>query len=148
MYPFIIVATIVGLDQIIKAFILKNIVPVEQITIINHFLSLVYVENYGVAFGMFKNNVTFFIITTALIACFLIFMLIKLRGKSLHLNICISSILGGAIGNLIDRVRLGFVVDYISFSFFPPVFNLADSAIVVGAFFMAVIVIFDKNLEI
>ncbi|HWQ29814.1 MAG TPA: signal peptidase II, partial [Negativicutes bacterium] len=67
---------------------------------------------------------------------------------SMPATICLSLILGGAIGNLIDRLRLGYVVDYLSFSIFPPVFNFADSAIVVGAILLSIILVFDKRIQI
>lgn len=67
----------------------------------------------------------------------------KIPGSTFY-KFTLSMILGGAIGNLIDRVRLGYVVDFIDFKFFPAVFNLADSMIVVGAFLLCYVLIF-KN---
>ncbi|HOE57893.1 MAG TPA: signal peptidase II, partial [Bacillota bacterium] len=68
------------------------------------------------------------------------------HNKSISVTVCLSLILGGAIGNLIDRIRMGYVIDYLSFTIFPPVFNLADSAIVVGAILLCLIIAFNKNI--
>jgi len=147
LYPFIIAAVIVALDQIIKNVLVKALAN-GPIVVIRNFFNLVYVENYGIAFGMFKNKTLFFIITQSIIAIIISYVIYKLHSKSMPLTICLSLILGGAIGNLIDRIRIGFVIDYLSFSIFPPVFNLADSAIVVGAILLSLLLLFDKNIKI
>lgn len=147
MYPVMIAAAVVVLDQIIKNFISNNVMT-GQITVIKNFFYLTYVENYGIAFGMFQNKRIFFIITTSIIACAVLYMIYKFYRSNIMVTVCLSLILGGAIGNLIDRVRLGYVVDYLHFTIFPPVFNLADSAIVVGAFLLGAVIILDKDLKI
>jgi len=106
------------------------------------------VENYGIAFGMFKNKVLFFIVTNCIISAAVAFMIYKYRNKSVPVTICLSLILGGAIGNVIDRIKFGYVIDYLSFTIFPPVFNLADSAIVVGAILLSLLLIFGKDIKI
>lgn len=145
MYPVIIAAAIIVLDQIIKKIII-NALERGSITVIKNFLNLVYVENYGIAFGMFKNKTLFFIITQSIIALLIAFMIFRFHNKSISVTVCLSLILGGAIGNLIDRIRMGYVIDYLSFTIFPPVFNLADSAIVVGAILLCLIIAFNKNI--
>lgn len=147
MYPVLIAAAVVVLDQIIKNVLVKALEN-GSITVIKNFFYLVYVENYGIAFGMFKNKTLFFIITQCIISVLIAFMIYRFHDKSIPVAICLSLILGGAIGNLIDRIRLGYVVDYFSFTIFPPVFNLADSAIVVGAILLSLILIFNKDIKI
>ena len=147
LYPIFIVAAVIALDQIIKIALVKALEN-GQITVINNFFHLIYVENYGIAFGMFKNKTLFFIITQSLLSVLIAFMIYKFHDKSIPMTICMSLILGGAIGNLIDRIRLGYVIDYFSFTIFPPVFNLADSAIVVGAILLSLILVFDKSINI
>lgn len=147
MYPILIAAAIVALDQIIKNVLVKALAN-GPITVIRNFFQLVYVENYGIAFGMFKNRTMFFIITQSLISVIIAFVIYKLFRRSIPVTICLSMILGGAIGNLIDRIRVGYVIDYLSFSIFPPVFNLADSAIVVGAVLLSLLLVFDKSIKI
>ena len=147
MYPVLIAAAVVAFDQIIKNILTKALAS-GPITVVKNFFNLVYVENYGIAFGMFKNKVMFFIVTNCIISVVMAFMIYKFRFKSIPVTVCLSLILGGAIGNLIDRIRLGYVIDYLSFTIFPPVFNLADSAIVVGAILLSLLLIFNKDIKI
>ena len=147
MYPVLIVAAVVAFDQIIKNVVVKALAD-GPITVIKNFFYLVYVENYGIAFGMFKNKTLFFIITQCIISVLLAFVIYKFQDKYISVTICLSLILGGAIGNVIDRIRIGYVIDYFSFTIFPPVFNLADSAIVVGAILLSLILVFNKEINI
>lgn len=147
MYPVLIAAAVVVFDQIIKNLLTKALAS-GPITVIKNFFNLVYVENYGIAFGMFKNKVIFFIVTNCIISVVMAFMIYKFRYKSTPVTVCLSLILGGAIGNNIDRIRLGYVIDYLSFTIFPPVFNLADSAIVVGAILLSLLLVFNKDISI
>lgn len=147
MYPVLIIAAVVALDQIIKNVVVKALAD-GPITVIKNFFYLVYVENYGIAFGMFKNKTLFFIITQCIISVLLAFVIYKFQDKYISVTICLSLILGGAIGNVIDRIRMGYVIDYFSFTIFPPVFNLADSAIVVGAILLSLILVFNKEIKI
>jgi len=147
LYPIFIAAAVVVIDQIIKNVLVKALEN-GPIVVIKNFFNLIYVENYGIAFGMFKNKTIFFIITQCIISVFIAFVIYKLHDKSIPVTICLSLILGGAIGNLIDRIRLGYVIDFLSFTIFPPVFNIADSAIVVGAILLSLILVFNKEIKI
>ena len=147
MYPVLIAAAVIVSDQVIKNILAKALAS-GPITVIKNFFYLVYVENYGIAFGMFKNNVLFFIFTNCIISAVVAFMIYKYRRISVPVTICLSLILGGAIGNVIDRIRFGYVIDYLSFTIFPPVFNLADSAIVVGAILLSLLLVFGKDIKI
>jgi signal peptidase II len=147
LYPVLIAAAVIISDQIIKNILAKALAS-GPITVIKDFFYLVYVENFGIAFGMFKNKVLFFIVTNCIISAVVAFMIYKYRRISVPVTICLSLILGGAIGNLIDRIRFGYVIDYLSFTIFPPVFNLADSAIVVGAVLLSLLLVFSKDISI
>ncbi|MEW6213594.1 MAG: signal peptidase II [Nitrospirota bacterium] len=140
VYVFLIVLSIIAIDQITKYLIISNLNPSDAIEIFP-FLYLVSVRNTGAAFGMFKHVGSSFFITVSIIAIvFVIWLLI--RDKEGYLSL--SLILGGATGNLIDRVFLGYVVDFIDFSigrFHWPAFNVADAALTVG-----VIIIFLTSL--
>lgn len=142
----IIIVTITILDQFIKMKILDKLAPYKSIEVIKNFFYLTYVENTGISFGLFKGNRITFIILTIIVCIILFYFLYKFRNTNKVIAICIAFILGGAIGNLIDRIRLGYVVDYIHFTFFPPVFNLADAAIVCGAIALSAILVFSKNV--
>ena len=147
MYPIFIAAGVIALDQIMKTVLVKALTE-GPIIVIKNFFYLVYVENYGIAFGMFRNKTLFFIITQCIISVLIAFVVYKFHDKSIYVTICLSLILGGAIGNLIDRIRLGYVIDLFSFTIFPPVFNIADSAIVVGAILLSLILVFNKEIKI
>lgn len=147
MYSILIAAAIVVLDQVLKNVLVKALAD-GPITIIDNFLYLHYVENYGIAFGMLRNKTLFLIIASIIISITVLFFIYRFRNKSIAVTVCLSLILGGAIGNLIDRIRIGYVIDYISFTIFPPVFNLADSAIVVGSILLSIVILLDKNIKI
>ncbi len=146
MYPILIIAAVIALDQFAKLQAVAKLAPNGDFTIIPKFLEFTFVQNYGIAFGMFQNKVLFFIISTSIIAAVILYFIFKMYKKHAFITICLSFILGGAIGNLIDRIRLGYVVDFIHFNFFSPVFNIADSAVVVGAIAMSIAILLTKEL--
>lgn len=146
MYSIIIIAAVVALDQLVKYRIIEKVMPCAGLEIIKNFFYITYVENYGIAFGLFKNNTLLHIISTSIILLIMCCFLFIYYKKNTAVAICISLIIGGAIGNLIDRIRLGYVVDYIHFIIFPPVFNIADAAIVCGAILLSILLVFDKSI--
>lgn len=148
--PYIAVAIGIVLaiaDQIIKFFVSTNLKEAGSVSVVDNLLSFTYVENNGVAFGSFAGNRWIFVVlTTALIAAILIYMFRKKpQGKLFYISVAL--IIGGGIGNLIDRVLFGYVVDYISLSFFPPVCNFADYCITVGTVLLMVYVLFFTNTD-
>ncbi len=130
-------ALIVALDQLSKLWIRANLTPGESLPQTG-FLRLTYVTNTGSAFGLFANQA--FLLTIITIASLLIILLFLryLSPTTTLSNISLGLILGGAAGNLIDRLRLGCVTDFIDVrlwhTFHWPAFNLADAAIVIGIF--------------
>lgn len=138
---YIIVFLVVILDQISKILALKYLAPIGDIPIIEKIFHLTYVENRGAAFGLFQNQILFFIITTVLILGFIWFYA-KYNRLGSVMVFGLSLIAGGAIGNLIDRIRLGFVVDYFNAAFINfPVFNIADCAVVIGAILISIYIL-------
>lgn len=131
---WIIALVIVLLDQILKNSIRSAFELGESLPIINNILHITYVQNTGVAFGLFKG-VNFLFIIVALIAIGVILYCYKKYNKIITKNTLLilstSFLLGGAIGNLLDRIFLGFVVDFIDFRIWPA-FNIADSALTIG----------------
>ena len=126
---FIMLAALVT-DQLSKYLVLTNMYPGQSIPE-SGFFRLTYVTNTGSAFGLFPNQTLFLIVASFLgIGILLVFYHIH-RVSSSILRISLGLQLGGAIGNLMDRLRLGYVVDFLDVGAWP-VFNLADSAIVVG----------------
>ena len=141
----IIIAILIGLDQIIKYWALNSLKEVNSIPVINNIFSLTYVENRGAAFGMLQNNQSIFILIAAVASCFGLYYLHSKKVNNLG-KIGILLVISGAIGNLIDRVRLGFVVDYLDFHIiWSYVFNLADCFVVVGTILLCLYIITSKE---
>lgn len=129
---------LVILDQISKIIIRSLMTLSESITVIPSFLNITYVQNTGAAFSILEGKQWFFIIVSLVV---LIAFIYYLKNKSIDkFDIVIFSlILSGIIGNLIDRIFLNYVTDFIEFILFSknmPVFNLADTFICVGCFLL------------
>jgi len=136
----IIIGTVfVLLDQFIKRIISSSFSFGETRSVIGDFFHLTYTRNEGAAWGIFSGQIILLIIIALLALVFIYLSFIKDK-KLNNLEIIIYSVLiGGILGNLIDRIMLGYVVDYLSFNIFGynfPVFNLADMGIVTSAFFI------------
>lgn len=138
---FLIVLFIIALDQLSKFAVLNNLKEVGDIPLIQDIFHLTYVENRGAAFGFFQNQKLFFVITTTIVVAAIIFYLLRTKNLMWPLKIGLYLIIGGAIGNLIDRLRYGFVVDFFHIVNRWPVFNIADSAIVVGAILVSYMIL-------
>lgn len=141
----IIAALVALLDQIIKYLVVTNVKPVGSITVIDGLFNLNYVENRGVAFGMFKDMRWVFIVVTSLLIFAIVFYMFKKRPEGKLFYILAGLIIGGGIGNLIDRISLGYVIDYLSLSFFPPVCNFADYCITGGVIVLAIYMLFKSS---
>lgn len=144
---------VVVIDYIIKILVINNLKPISSLEIIPGLFSLNYVENKGAAFGMLANARWIFIVFTIAVIIFLIIFLFLKKPTSKLLNVAFILIIGGGIGNLIDRIFYGYVVDYLSISFFPPVCNFADYCVTIGAFLLVIYLIFitdytKKNKEL
>ncbi|MBR0278208.1 MAG: signal peptidase II [Clostridia bacterium] len=126
--------------------LLTDIPGTHSKEIISGFLRFTYVENTGIAWGMFKNSKTLLILLSFIILAVIIFMLFKFKPKSIIVKTSAGMIIGGALGNIIDRILYGFVIDFLDFNIFNyPVFNLADCFIVVGSILFCIYIIFFDN---
>jgi signal peptidase II len=138
---FLYIALIIVLDQAAKFLAKTKLYPYNDVKLIPGYLDLTYVENRGAAFGIFRDKKILLIGVTALVIAFMIFYLFKNRNMNRWMKLSIILIIGGAIGNLIDRVYLGYVIDYIHFYirdiFDWPVFNVADISVVCGTILLA-----------
>jgi len=140
------VLVIVVLDQITKIYIDTHMTLHETIPVVNGFFNITYVRNPGAAFGFLADASPFlralFLIGVSIFASGLIvYYIIKMKTEDILLTYGMSLILGGAVGNLIDRIRFGYVVDFVHWywnGFHWPVFNLADSAISIAAVLLIV----------
>ncbi|MBE6006588.1 MAG: signal peptidase II [Lachnospiraceae bacterium] len=133
----LLICLLVALDQVTKYLAVKYLGGGGSIPLIPGVLELTFVKNTGAAFGIFQNGRIFFFATTAAALAFITYALIKMPRSSHYrpLRICLYFIAAGAIGNLIDRILLAYVRDFIYFSLIDfPVFNVADIYITCSAF--------------
>ena len=151
-----VIAVCIALDQLTKQLIFENLLhatPGESVNVLGKFLRFYAVYNEGASFGMGKSdaaNIVFFIITVLGTPVFC-FMLWRSRTRSVCGQVGFAFIVGGTIGNAIDRAFVqtdagkffsGKVRDFISFSIFPPIFNIADSFLVIGTLLAVVAILF------
>lgn len=133
--------TVVILDQASKFYIRSNFLLGQSLPILGDYLTLIYRENTGAAFGILSGARWFFIITSALSVALAVLLYPKLESIGPFMPLALGLTAGGALGNLIDRVNRAAVTDFICVKYFPAVFNAADSAIVVGGFIMGLTLI-------
>jgi len=137
----LLTAIVIVSDQITKLMVLERFRLGESIPIIRDIFSFTYVRNTGAAFGILANadpafRIPFFVIVPIVALGAIAYIFRKIPNEDVKLSVALSLVIGGAIGNLIDRVRLGYVVDFIDFhwkyQYHFPAFNIADSAICIG----------------
>lgn len=144
----IIIIISVVFDQVTKlwaADVLKNGLSIR---IIGNFLRFTYAENKGAAFSILQNQRMFFLIVTVIMFIFLGYIYFKTENISKLSKLSIAMITGGAIGNFIDRFRLGYVIDFIDVRFGSlynfPIFNIADCFVVCGTILIIILILFNK----
>lgn len=136
---------LVVLDQFTKVLALQNLKGQEPITIIPDVFQLLYVENRGAAFGILQNKQWVFLIITAIVLAALIWALPRMSRERhfLPLRLCLCFIGAGAVGNMIDRIFRGYVVDFFYFKLIDfPVFNVADIYVTTSAIVLIFLVVF------
>lgn len=148
----VISAALIGIDQLTKFLAVQNIAPAgggipNNIQVIDGFLELTYLENKGMALGMLQNQRWLFITLTVVGMLALGVILFRYKKHNFWSYSAITLLIAGGIGNLIDRIIRGYVVDFISISFFPYVFNFADCCVTVGAVMLILAVIFSERQE-
>ncbi|NJO84216.1 MAG: signal peptidase II [Blastochloris sp.] len=155
LLPLLMSIGIFVCDQLTKRWIVQTLGPVpltRSIPVVGDWLNLVYSHNMGVAFGFFSNmpSMSSVLTVVALIISFgALYVYVAYLPNSLwSVQISIGLIIGGAVGNIADRIMLGYVVDFIQVGWFP-IFNVADSAITVGAVILACYLLLapDEELE-
>ena len=149
MLACIIAVAVLVLDQLTKIWVVSGMDVSQSIPVIRNVLHMTYVQNRGMAFGLFENNRMLFMIPTVILIGAVILAIVKLGRKNKLLDTSLGLILGGGVGNMIDRIARGFVVDFVdfcAFDFWQWVFNVADAAVVVGTVLFMIAMIIDKNL--
>lgn len=150
---FIAVALLTGFDQLTKSLAVENLKNKADIPLIPNVLYFQYLENRGAAFGIFQDQKIFLILLTSLILIGVCYVLWKIPAdkKYIYLKFLCFLITAGGIGNLIDRIRLDYVIDFIYFATIDfPVFNVADIYVSVGMILLFILVLFyykDEDFE-
>jgi len=148
--PLIVCIVTVVLDQWSKAWILQELGPEPAMKfkpLIGDWFRLVYSQNTGIAFNFFPDMSPIFIVTSTLISALVIYAYLSyLPNHQLIVQICIGLILGGAVGNTLDRIFHNFVIDFIQVGWWP-VFNVADMTISTGAILLAIYLTLLSSVE-
>ena len=132
MHFFLIALAVLAADQISKYFIVQLMEPHQSIPIIENIFHITYVRNFGAAFGLLPNRTILFVLVSLSVAFLILLFHRQIPPGHPYLRIALALQFGGALGNnLFDRLRLGYVVDFLDFQVWP-VFNVADMAIVAG----------------
>ncbi len=149
MIFFLISALVVLADFLAKRSAIAHLMPIDTIPLWNGVFHLTYVENRGAAFGIMQNQRWFFIVLTVAVLAVVLFVCFRYKEKHPLLCTALSLLTGGAVGNMIDRIVYGYVVDFFDFRLISfPVFNVADIFIVIGAGLLAIyFIFFDGNKE-
>ena len=150
MLSTLIAIFVVLLDQVSKHFVCTNLKPVGNIPIIKGILDFTYVENKGAAFGILSDNRIVFMVFSVIIIAVLGYIVAMYHGQSKLFDVCLGLIVGGGVGNMVDRAFLGYVIDFIdfcAFDFWIWVFNIADCAVVIGCILAIIFVLFDKKAQ-
>ena len=122
---------IVFFDQLTKFFIVKNFKISQSFPIFNNIFHLTFVKNTGAGFGILKGFNPFLILISLVVIGIIFYYYKQIKENQILLQIIAAFVLGGTIGNLIDRIRLGYVIDFLDFRIWP-VFNIADSFVTIG----------------
>lgn len=144
----IAIAVLTAIDQIIKFFVERDLRPIRELTFIDGFIGWHYVRNTGAAFGSFSNNTVLLSVFTAVLLLVGIVALLMGKIKDKFYSVCAVIVIAGGLGNLIDRIFRGFVVDYIEVQFMDfAVFNFADILVTCGAFMIMGYTVYDLIRE-
>lgn len=145
---FLISAILIGIDQWVKYWTVANIRLHESMDFIPSILSLTYIRNTGAAWSILEGQMWFFFIITIVAVVVVTYLLIKYRNEHWLFTVGLSFVLSGALGNFIDRMRLGYVVDMFQTEFMNfPIFNVADVSLFVGVAFIFIYTLFEEKLK-
>ncbi|MEG0542238.1 MAG: signal peptidase II [Angelakisella sp.] len=139
---------LVAVDYFIKQWAALSLKPITSIDLIPNVLSLHYHENFGAAFGILQQKRFFLIAVTAIVIVVLVGAILLKKVQGTLMLSSLSLIIAGGLGNLIDRVMLGYVIDYIYFEPINfPIFNFADCCVVIGTGLLAIYILFIEGKD-
>jgi signal peptidase II len=145
--PILVAAAIIVVDQISKLFI-EHWLPLNHtwapLPEYANYFRLAHVANTGAAFGLFPSGSMLFTVVAVIVSVLILLYNFQLDGRHLWLRVALGLQLGGALGNLLDRLRLGHVTDFLDFGPWP-VFNVADAAIVAGVVVLGILLLFEQE---
>ncbi|EOT29326.1 signal peptidase II [Enterococcus saccharolyticus subsp. saccharolyticus ATCC 43076] len=148
VFYFLFSALVIGLDQWVKFWIVSNFALGDTQNIIPNILSFTYVQNTGAAWSIFEGQMGFFTVITLIAVAVVTYLLVRYRNENKLFTIGLALVLAGAIGNFIDRVRLGYVVDMFQTDFMNfPIFNVADMSLCIGVGLIFIYTIFDEKMK-
>ena len=148
LWNLIAIAVLTAVDQIIKYFVERDLRPIGEKSFIDGFLGWQYVRNTGAAFGSFSDNTTLLSVFTAVLLIAGIVALLMGKIKNKFYQVCAVMVISGGLGNLLDRIFRGFVVDFIEVQFVNfAVFNFADVLVTCGAFMIMGYTVYDLVRE-
>lgn len=135
-------------DQGLKLWVSLNFKVMESRPALPGIFDWFYIQNDGAGWGMFSGRLGLFVLITIPVLIYLIYLIYKNRHRAWYIHLSYGLLLGGALGNLVDRLRLGYVVDMIRLSFINfPIFNIADTALTLGVISLILILFFAEHSE-
>lgn len=144
LMPLLVGSIVLLADQMSKLWVVATLGPepyIQALPIAGDWLRIIYAHNTGIAFSLFQGTPRLFIVTSLLISAGILYVYWTRLPRHMPLvQLSIGFIVAGALGNVVDRIRLGYVIDFIQVGWWP-VFNLADSAICIGAVLLALFTI-------
>lgn len=144
----IVAALLVVCDQLVKYWVVSNLSLGETMNVIPNVFSLTYYQNSGAAWSILQGQMWFFAIVTFVAVPLCIWLLWKNRRGSKFYSLALGLVIAGALGNFIDRMRLGYVVDMFQTDFMNfPIFNVADMCLTIGVVMVFIYALFEERFE-
>ena len=143
----LIAAAVFACDVVTKYLVASHMRPGDTVAVIPHFFSITYIHNAGAAFGLLQNQTLLFLVITAAVIALILTYGRRVARSTPILGVAFGLQLGGALGNLLDRLLYARVIDFIDFKVWPFIFNVADMAIVIGGALFALVVLREPAAE-
>jgi len=135
-----------GLDRVTKGFVISKMELNQSIPVMPDFLHITYIRNQGASFGMLKDQRWLFIALTLIVLAAILWLIWQAKDLKQPMRLLLGLISGGALGNLVDRLRWGAVIDFIDFrGIWPYIFNVADIGVVVGGLLFVMIYLWQDH---
>ena len=148
LFAFIVAICAIFADQMMKLWVISILELHQSMSGVKGLFDLYYIQNEGASWGILAGQRTFFIVLTVAAVCYLVHLIMKEQSKISLTLLAYGLLLGGAIGNLIDRIRLGYVIDMIRLSFIEfPIFNIADACLTIGVILLIVDIVLAGEKE-